>query len=287
MMRIALLIVAALVMVAGLSGPGQAEDNQPLTYPGIGEQLGGEGSVGGNSPTEPPDEVNPQEEDESDGGGPSTPVPATEPVSAPPEPVNPDPPPKGPEPTKPSSSTPTSEPSVSTPSVTLQPVVQALPSEPPDICVNRPGMKNLPDEWTRTPEGVCNPPLPRAGYCHLVNGSWTFRELVVGQHENDPHWAAQGPWREARKDPQTGAIDCEFHKSQTIIPESSPQAPTAQLSAQPQPTPPPPKASAPVAAKPISPPPRASPGPVTNPPPAQPARKSRSIAPPPPAPPAP
>lgn len=100
------------------------------------------------------------------------------------------------------------------------PVAPQPPPEPPDVCANYTGMKNLPEGWTRSAEGHCSPPPPRAGYCDPKTGK--FYDLVSGHHKLEPY-ASMG-LIEAYTDPVGGSISCDFPESHEKAPSASSHA---------------------------------------------------------------
>lgn len=154
------------------------------------------------------------------------------------------------------------------PAVSPAVTAPALPREPPDVCANHPGMKNLPEGWTRSDGGNCNPPPPRAGYCDPKTGK--FYDLVIGQDKQEPY-ASMG-LIDAYADPVSGSISCDFPKPQEKAPSVSPQAavpssvsrlskPTSPPPPEPIPAPPAVKTRPASEIQPILPPPSVPPAP--------------------------
>lgn len=265
---IVVLVIAAFLVAISAS---QGQEGPP-SYPGGGSALPpGEGPAPG-SPTGP-EEVDEDPEEGSENPPDGSPPPTltetttTTTTSAAPAPQ--------PAPVETVATTTTTTSSV-TPAVQPAPTetattVVVLPPPRPECSNTTDGKK--PQGWRNNTDGSCSDPPPHAGYCDATG---KFYELEVGQHLSDPEWVAKRPWRDAQKDPATGAISCDFPKTQ----ETPANQPVAQPAASPRPAAQPVKTLRQTKA--IAPPPRSSPGPAASPPArSQATSGTRPIAPPP------
>lgn len=259
-MRRLVLLILALGLASAFSGyvPSEGRGDSPPVFPGGTEEEGGEGSAGGPGPPDPPEEEEGGEDDggsdgdlppgeTSPGGGNQAPIATNPGLPMPPSPVIQTPvwvvlTAEG------ADGNPTTAPSVGftlactggsgeTVYGTGEFVLGNCPTGSPVMVCS-----HVPDNWE--PLDNCHRGyagekpfdfhlrrIPdHAGYCHRVNGVWKFELLEKDQQINDPYWASQGPWRDAYRDPVTGAISCDFPAQPT-----TPVTNTSQPSVSPRP----------------------------------------------------
>jgi hypothetical protein len=102
------------------------------------------------------------------------------------------------------------------------------PPSPPEPALVQPAVEPVVQPVVeRAAEPVVEPVVERVveptrvGYC---DAQGKFYELTVDQYKTEP-WSAKGPWTDAYRDPETGAVSCDFPRKEPEAPASEPAVP--------------------------------------------------------------